>query len=141
MAASRDYNSMDHWILGEEGVLVCRHNVPRETLYIPSSSEVDMTATLLMSTRVTYIKYLDGTTELINDHWTGLDAERALTKSWTGQTIFFVDRPNVNSNHKCATVQCLPSMPHGKWLMDTGCAYDLISQKLVGDGPTRHLEI
>ena len=31
-------------------------------------------------------------------------------------------------------------MPKGKWLLDTGCGHDLISQKMVGDGPVRRLD-
>ena len=60
---------------------------------------------------------------------------------WSGRRTIvdktLVDQPKADSGQKCATSQCFPSMPPGKWLMDTGCAYDLISQKLVGEGPTR----
>ena len=39
MAASKDQGSMDHLIIGEEGVLICRHLAPRESLYTPSTME------------------------------------------------------------------------------------------------------
>jgi hypothetical protein len=31
-------------------------------------------------------------------------------------------------------------MPKGKWLLDTGCGHDLVSQKMVGNGPMRKLD-
>jgi hypothetical protein len=82
MAASKDQSSRDHLTIGEGGVLICRHLAPRESLCTPSILEIDVTVASLMSTRITYIKYMDGTTDLLQDQWTGLDAERSLSKPW-----------------------------------------------------------
>jgi hypothetical protein len=40
----------------------------------------------------------------------------------------------------CSCTQDVPLMPKGEWLLDTGCGHDLISQKMVGNGPVRRLD-
>ena len=61
--------------------------------------------------------------------------------AWPGQTIFFVENaPEGHQERLCVLAEPIPVMPKGKWLMDTGCAYDLISNQFAKDGPIRPAE-
>ena len=40
----------------------------------------------------------------------------------------------------CVCSEPIPAMPKGKWLLDTGCGYDLVPQKLVCNGPVRPID-
>ena len=62
-------------------------------------------------------------------------------KKWVGQTIFFIDTsiPKFKDN-VCVCSEPIPAMPRGKLILDTGCGYDLIPQRLVGDGPIHPID-
>ena len=55
--------------------------------------------------------------------------------------ISFVDKaiPKFKDN-VCVCSESIPVMPKGRWLLDTGCGYDLVSQKMVGNGPVRPVD-
>ena len=90
--------------------------------------------------RITHVQYTTGRSDIVWDQW-AQPGNNQIMKKWVGQTIFFVDKsiPKIKDN-VCLCSENIPVMPKGKWLLDTGCGYDLVSQKMVGSGPVRRLD-
>jgi hypothetical protein len=136
----KDRLSSDHWIIKEDGLLVRKHVVPRTNLYEPDFDHEPLKKLRIKETRITHVQYMTGRGEVITDQWSH-PGENKIMQKWVGQTIFFVDQsiPKIQDS-VCLCTQDVPSMPKGKWLLDTGCGHDLISQRMVGDGPVRSLD-
>jgi hypothetical protein len=114
--------------------------VPKTNLYQPDFDHEPLKNLRIKETRITHVQYMTGKGEVITDKWSH-PGENKIMQKWVGQTIFFVEQsvPKIQDS-VCLCTQDVPSMPKGKWLLDTGCGHDLISKKMVGDGPVRNLD-
>ena len=120
--------------------MIREHVVPRTNLYDPDFDHEPLKNLKIKETRITHVQFVTGRSDVVIDQWSQ-PGNNQVMKKWVGQTIFFVDKsiPKIKDN-VCLCAQDVPSMPKGKWLLDTGSGHDLISQKMVGSGPIRRLD-
>jgi hypothetical protein len=137
---TKDRLSSDYWILKEDGLLIRKHVVPRTNLSDPDFNHYPFKNLKIKEMRITHVQYLTGKSDIVCDQW-AQPSDNQVMKKWVGQTIFFVDKsiPKIKDS-VCMSSENVPAMPEGKRLLDTGCGHDLISRKMVGNGPVRQLD-
>ena len=88
----------DHWSQVQDGVPIRNHLVIRTNLYLPDLEDPVLRRKRIKSVRTTYVRYLNGQNDVINDRWDQPDNTRTMP-AWVGQTILFVNN-TAESHHE-----------------------------------------
>ncbi len=92
---------LDRWVFDDSGALIRIHEVPRQHLFVPLSSDDTLPVELdfIETSRTTLMRMLDGSeAQTITDDWTRAQGQ-VTSGIWTGETRFTVKYPPIDGQH------------------------------------------